>query len=595
MKFNWFESFSIQNILNYEGDDLSAYLRQQLTHLFLVIFTVLASFAVTASVLRSLDSGWKPLYTVHLIMLTLLWVAVIWRRKIPSSVSASLLISILLLAGIGGYLQFGLVIQNAYLFELVILFAVLMLPTKGMITTTIITIVVFITINLLFYFRLLNSEIDIIAYTHAPTTTVLKIVGFVFLVGTLFIFVSWIIKTLVSVVQSLEQKTQELEHSKEEIERIADVKAGFLANMSHEIRTPLNGILGFINQLHKTDLQPTQKEYIDIIHNNSYHLLGVINDILDLSKIDNGKVEIHHATAQIKKELYSTYQLYLAQAKEKEITLTLQSNIPQNTVVDIDILRLKQIISNLLNNAIKFTPPKGTIVLSMHQDEKQNDLFYFAVKDSGIGINKEAQITIFDPFIQSRLDTSKEYGGSGLGLSISYKLVELMGGTLKLDSEPEKGSCFYFSLRLKRPSSDDKALSPSLNSEKRLPLKILLAEDNKTNQLLMQLLLKEHHEEHQLTIAVDGSEAFDAFQKDHFDLILMDIKMPIMDGIQATQKIRALEKKQHRKATPIIALTANAFKEDQQRYKEIGMNGFLAKPVEQERLFDLLTSIPHAF
>lgn len=592
MQFKWLAMFSSETIINYSGDELISHLRSKLTDLFLLVFTVMVTFVGAASILRSIDTGWQTLYTAHITMISLLWLATIFRHRIPASYKASLLIGILLLAGIGGYLQFGLAIQNSYLFTLAILFSVLMLPLRATIIFTIVSTIILITMVLLFLTGTLSVDIDIIAYTKAPTTSILKIVSFIFLVGILFAALSWIIKILIEVVNVLKSKSAALKASQQEVQRIADVKVGFLANMSHEIRTPLNGIMGFINQLHKTSLDPKQKEFLDIINSSSNHLLGVINDILDLSKINSDKLEINLSAVWIRDEIDSTVQLFQAKAKEKSIQINYDCDDGIKKRVNADILRIKQVISNLLSNAIKFTPKYGTITLKVSQSNMEDDsLFYFSVKDTGIGMNKEACQYIFEPFKQAEKNTTQEHGGTGLGLSISHKLVELMGGKLEVTSTPNKGSLFFFSLRLQSDEAKGQESLEEIIKLPTFPLSILVAEDNKTNQILVDLLLKEDNSGHDITFVGNGEDAVQAVKKHRYDIIFMDIRMPIMDGEQATLEIRSYEEQNKRPKTYIVALTANAFKEDEDRYMQIGMNAFLAKPIIPKLLFSTLRSV----
>jgi len=359
-----------------------------------------------------------------------------------------------------------------------------------------------------------------------------------------------------------------------------DAKSEFLANMSHEIRTPLNGILGFVNLLKDNIKEKKNKEYLTIIDNSSNHLLGIINDILDFSKIETGKLMIEKIDFELLYEITSTINLYKAKALEKNICLNLNfdDNLPK--YFKGDPLRIKQVISNLLSNAIKFTPENKNIDITI---DYQDELLNIAVKDKGIGIAKDKLETIFKAFCQEDETTTRKFGGTGLGLSISSKLVELMMGVLKVKSELNIGSEFYFSIPMTLGNIVEKS---NKNNEITLNGYILLVEDNKTNQLFMKVILKKMG----LTfdIANDGKEAIEKFKANKYDAILMDENMPNMGGIEATTHILEYENQMNLTHTPIIALTANALIGDREKFLSSGMDEYLTKPINKNKLNEVL-------
>ena len=359
-----------------------------------------------------------------------------------------------------------------------------------------------------------------------------------------------------------------------------DVKSEFLANMSHEIRTPLNGVLGFVNLLKDNIKEEKNKEYLNIIDNSSNHLLGIINDILDFSKIESGKLIIEKIDFELLYEIKSTIDLYKAKALEKNICLNLNfdDNLPK--YLNGDPLRIKQVVSNLLSNAIKFTPNNKNIDIKIAYNE---ELLKIVVKDNGIGIAKDKLETIFDAFCQEDGTTTRKFGGTGLGLSISSKLVELMLGVLKVKSELNIGSEFYFSIPIKLGNIVEKS---NKNNEITLKGNILLVEDNKTNQLFMKVILKKMG----LTfdIANDGKEAIEKFKSNKYDAILMDENMPNMGGIEATTHILEYENQMKLIHTPIIALTANALIGDREKFLSSGMDEYLTKPINKNKLNEVL-------
>ncbi len=373
---------------------------------------------------------------------------------------------------------------------------------------------------------------------------------------------------------------QSLIQEKERAENANRSKSLFLANMSHEIRTPLNGIMGFIELLQKGETDKKKREYLDIIENASKSLLVVINDILDLSKIEDGSMKTESIDFDLRLHLHQLITFFTSITDSKNIALHFDYPDGLSDYVHTDPLRLKQILSNLISNAIKFSPENSTISISLH---RQGKLLHMAVKDQGIGISEEAQKRIFNPFEQAEISTTRNYGGTGLGLSISKKLIELLGGEIHLKSALGQGSTFSFSIHapeagvIQKENEDESIIE--------LHGHVLVAEDNKTNQLLISLLLEDLNLTY--TLVENGQEAFDAFKTfPDYDLILMDINMPHTNGIEATQLIR--KSSYPNNSIPIIALTANVMKEDIESYMQMGMNAHLSKPIESKALKQVL-------
>lgn len=374
----------------------------------------------------------------------------------------------------------------------------------------------------------------------------------------------------------------------EKLQSANNAKSIFLSSMSHEIRTPLNGILGFAKLLDKSKLNTQQQEYVNIINNSSSILLGIISDILDVSKIENKKLDLLFEPTSIDKICKDIYALYQANAKEKSINLLISEDINE-AVVLVDELRLKQILSNLLSNAIKFTPKGNTVTLEVSSEviSYSQISFIFSVKDTGIGMTEETLLEVLKPFTQANNYTTKKYGGTGLGLTISNKLLSLMNSELLIKSEEKKGSTFSFELLLQTSDLNINEEKIEINIKK--SLNILVVEDNPTNQMLMQILLEELNQK--CTIANNGQIGVETYQDGNFDIILMDINMPVLNGIEATKKIRTLEKTNAKKRIPIIALTANAFESDKEDTKKAGMDGFLSKPINNQKLIEALNNI----
>jgi len=374
----------------------------------------------------------------------------------------------------------------------------------------------------------------------------------------------------------------ELIHAREEAVLANKAKTLFLANMSHEIRTPMNGVLGMTQLLSKSELTADQQDYVNAITASGESLLVILNDILDLSKIEAGKLVLDPNPCCIEDLLKEMGRIFRPMALAKGLDFAVYLPILKMPTVLVDSSRLQQVITNLVGNALKFTHT-GMISISASYGE---GVLAIEVKDTGVGISDDRQKAVFDSFIQADASTSRQYGGTGLGLTISRNLVLLMGGELELSSELGVGSTFQFSFpaqACETPASGGEALAPVLPEEK-LTGKILLAEDNEVNVLVAQRLLEQMG--FTVVVAADGVEAVNLAVNDTFDLILMDLHMPNMDGADATRAIRQLQGAGVR--TPIVAMTAAALSEDRDKCFESGMDGYISKPFRADDVRALL-------
>ncbi len=390
--------------------------------------------------------------------------------------------------------------------------------------------------------------------------------------------------------QILKKHNIALKKAKEEAENANKSKSDFLAMMSHEIRTPMNAIVGFSDFLMNSSLDTKQEQYVKTIKNSSKLLLEIINDILDFSKIESGKLEIESYEFNLHELLNDISNVFNDLMSEKRINFEMKTanNLPHT--IKADQIRLKQVIFNLLSNALKFTDEKGSILLEVNFNDLNNRLT-IAVTDSGIGISDEKLAKIFEAFTQEDTSTTRKYGGTGLGLTISLKLVELMGGTMNVKSSVGKGSTFSFNIPVQKThsaleSKSDPAKTQTLTFD--LSSKILIAEDNKTNQLMLSIILDELGVSYDL--AKDGVEAFNMCSKNDYSLIFMDENMPNMSGIESTQKIRTLKKDRH---IPIVAVTANAMVDDRKRFLDAGLDDYISKPYSQEDVLNVLKKFLH--
>jgi PAS domain S-box-containing protein len=379
----------------------------------------------------------------------------------------------------------------------------------------------------------------------------------------------------------------ELELSRQKTEEIASIKQQFLANMSHEIRTPMNGILGIANIFEKTILDPQQKELLDIIQESAKNLLVIVNDVLDLEKIIAGKIELEKIPFNLADKVHITTESFRFKAKEKNIKLQYQNHLPSNLVVLGDPFRLSQVLNNLISNAVKFTE-KGSVTISTKLKEQQDDnlIISFMVNDTGIGIDHDRLEDIFEPFTQAKAEIARRFGGTGLGLSICREMVRMLGGNISLKSEEGNGSRFYFEIPFKLSAAIIPTLKKKLiDTELTKKLRILVAEDVDINQFLIRHILQLW--DCRFTLVENGQLAVEALEAEDYDIVLMDIQMQEMDGIEATRAIRNLPDRR-KAAIPVIALTANALRGDFETYIAAGMNDYLPKPFNDTDLYEII-------
>jgi len=382
----------------------------------------------------------------------------------------------------------------------------------------------------------------------------------------------------------------ELQQAKAAAESASRTKSEFLASMSHEIRTPMNAIMGIADLLAKTALSPEQDKYVQIFRRAGDNLLNLINDILDLSKVEASQLELEQTGFSLHDHLEKVMEMVATRANEKGLALVCEiaPSVPNDLVGDPT--RLRQVLLNLLGNAIKFTE-SGEISLGVTRDGNfaVPTALRFAVSDTGIGIPSEKLGRVFERFTQADSSTTRRFGGSGLGLTISRRLVELMGGRIWVESGVGKGSVFSFAVPFEIwPSTNRPALiTVGVDPEAQLPaLRILLAEDSADNCTITMAYLEDTP--YQVEIAETGAIAFEKFAAGHYDLVLMDRQMPVMDGLTATRSIRAWERTNNRPPTPIIALTASALKGDREMCLAAGCTAFLTKPIKQEVLLQAI-------
>ncbi len=393
--------------------------------------------------------------------------------------------------------------------------------------------------------------------------------------------------------EKLEQKNIELIEARAKAESATIAKGQFLANMSHEIRTPMNAIIGMGYILSKTALDDTQQKHLKKIQAAAEGLLSIINDILDYSKIEAGKMDIEHIPFSLQESIEQVVDIMSIRALEKNIDLN--TNIDSDVPIYLkgDCVRLGQILTNLLSNAIKFTKGGEVSLKVSKKDERDGKAtLLFSVKDSGIGMTKEQLQRLFKEFSQADESVTRKYGGTGLGLAICKKLTNIMGGDIWVESEPNIGSSFYFELTFDIADSSMLAPKDEYMGAQRVPegTKILLAEDNEVNQEIAITILSDFG--YSVDVANNGQEALELIQNNRYDAVLMDIQMPKMDGLEVTRRVRKMgENDEYYAKLPIIALSANAMSSERDMSIKAGMNEHLSKPFVPQKLNATLISL----
>lgn len=430
-----------------------------------------------------------------------------------------------------------------------------------------------------------QSQLQRIVHSIELTGKRARIWGFVI---TAMALIALIVAFLFVINQGKQQQKmiKALNESERRSKDLAHMQEQFLANMSHEIRTPMNAILGFTNLLKRTELNPMQREYIQNIHSAGENLLMLVNDILDLSKIEAGMMHMEETRFSLRSMISSVGAMFIEKIREKDLRFDVYIDKDVPDILSGDAIKLTQVLVNLVSNAVKFTD-KGSIsihaqLLSLTETDAN---IRICVKDTGIGVATEKQAAIFERFQQAEPTTTRRFGGTGLGLSIVKQLIELQGGTIRLKSEPGKGSEFITELKYKLPDLAQLYSEALAEQEEQVPLqkiKVLIAEDNPMNQQLIKHLMKSWSIDY--TIVDSGVQAVEELKKNAYSIVLMDIQMPDMDGYTATSIIR----NELKSDVPIIAMTAHAMVGEKEKCLQLGMDDYVSKPIKETVLYNII-------
>jgi signal transduction histidine kinase/ActR/RegA family two-component response regulator len=401
--------------------------------------------------------------------------------------------------------------------------------------------------------------------------------------------------TLVNDITELKRDAETLAAARDAAEAANRAKSEFLANMSHEIRTPLNGVIGVAQALSATPINERQQEMLELIRSSGATLQHLLSDILDLARVESGRMELRNEPFDLAKAVKEAAQLYSAQAEEKGLRFFVDAPEDTHVWIDGDVVRLKQILTNLVSNAVKFTT-QGLVSLSVSRGvgADGSPVFRFMVEDTGVGFDAAVRARLFSRFEQADGTITRRFGGTGLGLAICRELVGMMEGDLDCESEPDGGSTFILTLPLNEVAAPVRETAPSEISSgpANRALRVLLADDHPTNRKVVELILSQI--EVDLVMTEDGAEALAAFRDDTFDVVLMDMQMPVMDGLTATREMRLHETAMGAARTPVVMLTANALPEHMAAAHEAGADHHLSKPFGAEALIDLVTTLANA-
>ncbi len=541
----------------------------------ILFFITIPIFAL--SLLRSIEQGWLPTMGLHSFLMLGVFTCFTFNKKIPLKIQSLYIVLCFICLGLGAMINLRSFTEGSSFFLIALIFTMLFFSFRSVFIVAV--ILSFIQYGFLKYFVPVPSIQDYLLLTSLPGLSFFAVY-----------VVNYMRTTLVSLIR-------DLEFAKKEAISAMNARSQFLAIMSHEIRTPLSGVLMASELLLDSELTDSQQSKANIIQDNGKVLLTIVNDILDFSKIEAGKVKIEESIIDLRVLGQSVLESFMNQSRQSKVDIKLEIDADFPNFIYADSTRVRQIIFNLVGNAFKFTKT-GHIALIFQLIDKENDFsnISISIEDTGIGIDSKNFEYLFEDFHQLDNSITREYGGTGLGLSITKKLVDLLGGEITVKSHLGTGTTFtcLFKLRnvdreeLVKHQAKDNLVSLTLkNTDK---IKVLIVEDNKINQLLIKTLLEKWSFQ-SIATADNGLEAMISCRNTKFDLILMDMQMPEMDGVEATKRIRAGEAQNPNTKTPIIAISANVSPEDIQVCLDAGMNDYMSKPIDRNRLKEIIEKV----
>lgn len=566
----------------------SVEINNRLANRLILVILVFSTPALLSSLWRIIDIGIQPIMFVHIAVYAMFSMMYLLRDRVPYNVKAIIITSSFLILAAGGMLQFGLLGAGVLFMIMYTALCVLFFKRITAIVSIVIAFIIITVIGWGFVSQTLHPTLAFEQYNTSLSSWVLMLGSILFVITNLYTVLTFMSaqyqQSLAQLDNEVQVRTKAYEEEKIKAEQASAIKSQFLANMSHEIRTPMNGILGMMQLLDLEKLNENQHSYVDKAIYSAKNLLNILNDILDISKIEANKLDIEHIAFELQPILESASSSVEQEIESKGLTLIVNNKTNQSLQWMGDPTRFNQVLLNLLSNAVKFTH-KGEISMTISaQDVNGASYLSTEITDTGIGMSEREIANLFQNFTQADSSITRHYGGTGLGLTIAKRLATLMGGDLTVESQKGQGTRFLFTIKAEPAvSSPAKNDTPQVNQLTPLwpDKKILVAEDNRINQKVICAMLAP-------TKAIvrcvnNGEAALSAVTEFSPDLILMDIQMPKMDGITASQLLRKAQF-----TSPIIAITANVMAADIKHYLTVGMDGHIAKPVDIKVLYKTL-------
>tara|TARA_R110000868_G_scaffold248788_1_gene505335 strand:- start:2159 stop:3925 length:1767 start_codon:yes stop_codon:yes gene_type:complete len=563
-------------------------IRSEACNIILVTFTVLAIPAVMTSLLRGLEQGWKPVMGAHIVLFLALVFLTTFRRHLSLSLRAAAITAIPFIIAVGGLLTYGRGNGVVVFFVSSCVLAGCFFGRRTALGVVGLCVVALAALYGAFYIEIISLPLNPATFNMTPLSWLTYGAGFIAAVATPIIGIS-------ALIQSLDAERHRADEA-------VKVRSRFLANISHELRTPMAGVIGMTEVLHNTQLDQRQRTMVTSLMQAGHSLLVILNDLLDFSKFETGRVPIEPLPFSLTDMIQTVCAGYMDSAAQKGIELKVQFSPEIRDAVIGDSMRISQVLSNLISNALKFTE-RGSVTVSIEQTLTEDGIAIvtFSVTDTGIGIPDEQVSRIFDPFIQADMSISRTHGGSGLGLSICRTLVNAMDGDILVSSRPNEGSTFTVRIPLALQTvslqGNTKAIQtaeatlPVAGKQTRKPLCVLIADDDANMRTLAEIMLSNRG--HKLTIVNDGGAALAAARTNTYDCILMDMHMPVLDGPEVIRALREDETStKHR--TPIIALTADVVTQHVRAFMESGADAVIAKPVVWDLLEDKMQKLTNA-